>query len=167
MQINYAFATPRLEVNAWHNSNTLNALSQYVQTILTPNVTQYLPEFWQGEYTYQRAISWIKERDEEGTTLLIIEKDSHDILGFMILHEVDAPTKTYHIGYILAEIAWNQGYATELLIGLIDWAKAHHVMTLIGGVTSENKASIQVLKKCGFVLQKNHSQNEDIFILTL
>ena len=87
------FQTERLLVNEWHSvanqeSNPLD-LADVVRAILTTPVTRTLPEVWQGPYTVERARDWIKERDLEGTTLLVVERSSRRPIGLVVLFEED------------------------------------------------------------------------------
>ena len=77
-------------------------LAQVVFVLLTPSVTQSLPERWQGEYTTERASQWIEERDNEGTTLLVLERSSGTPIGLIILFENndDPRGRTIRLGYL-------------------------------------------------------------------
>jgi ribosomal-protein-alanine N-acetyltransferase len=72
------------------------------------------------------------------------------------------------IGYLLAESAWGQGYASELLEGFVDWCTTADISSVIGGVARENVASRRVLEKNGFdILPKTQNQHELIYELRL
>ena len=74
-------------------------------------------------------------------------------VGLTILADVprDEMTVDIRIGYIIAEQSWGRGLATELLAGLIEWARAKpSIHTLTGGVDLSNQASVQVLVNSGF-----------------
>ncbi len=89
-----SFATDRLIVGEWHSlpfsDQRQASLDQVVATMLTEPVTRTLPTAWQGSYTVSRAREWIKERDKEGTTLLVIDKSTNEPVGLLILNEMDS-----------------------------------------------------------------------------
>ena len=57
------------------------------------------------------------------------------------------------IGYGISEKYQNNGYATEAVKAVLEWAFNHPDVTAIEAETdSENAASKRVLEKCGFIL---------------
>jgi ribosomal-protein-alanine N-acetyltransferase len=166
-----SFDTDRLIVKEWRALIASDKdMAEAVVTILTPRVTQSLPEGWQGEYTADRASRWIAERDREGATLLVLDGSSKTPIGLMILSESEGEKsgRCVRIGYLLAESAWRQGFASELLEGFIDWCRTADISSVIGGVARENVASRRVLEKNGFdILPGTQNQHELIYELRL
>jgi RimJ/RimL family protein N-acetyltransferase len=174
-----SFVTHRLLVKEW---NSLSAedwerqpLSQVVITLLTQPVTRWLPTAWQGPYTEERALTWIDERDGEGTALLIIERSSRAPAGLVILLETNAEdvvgSTDVRLGYLLAESAWGKGIASEMLSGFVAWCRQQAAISSItGGVHRDNVASQRVLEKNGFLRVQNTNevtQDDWIFRLNL
>ncbi len=156
-----SFTTDRLVVAEWHSLSPPDrqhgSLAQVVATMLTEPVTRTLPTAWQGSYTVSRAREWVRERDKEGTTLLVIDKSTKEPVGLVILIEVDSENAIdgieVRLGYLLSEPAWGRGLATELVGGFVDWCRTQaSIATLAGGVDADNPASIRVLEKNGFRL---------------
>ena len=57
------------------------------------------------------------------------------------------------IGYGISEAYQNNGYATEAVKAVLEWAFAHPEVTAVEAETdSDNTASKRVLEKCGFAL---------------
>ena len=54
------------------------------------------------------------------------------------------------IGYGLAESARGQGYATEAVLGLLDWLAQGGVSEVVAECDPGNAPSIAVLRRCGF-----------------
>lgn len=54
------------------------------------------------------------------------------------------------IGYGLAESARGQGYATEAVLGLLDWLAEQGVSEVVAECDPGNAPSIAVLRRCGF-----------------
>lgn len=57
-------------------------------------------------------------------------------------------------GYVLAIDAWGLGYATEALMGIVDVARKLNLSHLYALCHPDNAASIRVLVKCGFRLER-------------
>lgn len=150
------FLTLRLSVGPWHGAADEHGidLSEAVAAILSPTTTRALPPAWQGEYTSERARRWIVERDGESPTLLVVDRYSGEPVGLMILYEDsnehDAQVQL-RIGYVIRESSWGSGIASELVSGLVDWARSQPpIGSIIAGVESQNAASARLLTKSGF-----------------
>lgn len=172
-----AFETERLHVDGWHSlSRDDDSLARAVATVLTERVTRSLPTSWQGGYTEERARDWIAERDAEGTTLLVVEQSTGQVVGFVILFETGAHSAPdgvgveVRVGYLLSEPTWGQGYASELIGGLVGWCRGRTaIYSLTGGVGRDNAASVRVLQKNGFhpVEDGEMEHQEQLFRLVL
>lgn len=167
----YEFTTGRLLVNEWHSIHSddwdQQELAVVVKNILTPEVTQSLPPSWQGNYTLERASDWIRERDEEGTTLLVTERSTRTAIGFIILFN-SADGRDIRLGYLLAETVWGKGIASELIRGFVEWCKKNTVSSVTAGVESDNAASKRVLEKNGFVAEPyTDNKSEQMFVLRI
>lgn len=167
------FSTERLLAGEWHSLDgdawKQQDLAVVVKEMLTERVTHTLPTAWQGTYTLDRARSWIEERDDEGTTLLAVEKASRQPIGLVILFESDScpAGADLRLGYLLVESAWGKGIASELIGGFVAWCRSNDVRSLAGGVERGNIASRRVLEKCGFVLDATSEPSEEqIFVLS-
>ena len=62
------------------------------------------------------------------------------------------------IGYALAKKEWRKGYATEACQAMIEVAKQCGVRQLRAPVHPQNRASMRVLKKCGFQVDSRASE---------
>ena len=173
------FETVRLSVREWHSLSSDDSqqqeLAQVVAAILTQPVTRSLPSAWQGSYTTERARAWIKERDSEGATLLVIDRVTHQPVGLMILLEIQAEEddrdREVRLGYVLSEYVWEQGIASELISGFVGWCSEQtSVASITGGVAQDNHASRRVLQKNGFQLVQSEdeiAQDEQLYRLRL
>jgi len=149
------FATVRLLVEPWNHcaENSGVDLPRLVAGMLTESTTRELPQPWRGDYSAERARSWIDERERESPTLLAVHRESGQPVGILIVFEnlTETSSVDVRIGYLITEAAWGQGFATELVGGLSSWARAQpSIHTLTGGVASTNRASARVLVKNGF-----------------
>lgn len=173
-----SFETDRLLVKEWHSLTPgdwqRRDLGAVVAGMLTEQVTRALPETWQGPYSPERARAWIRERDEEGPTTLVVDKATGNAVGMMILHVSQAPDERVgsevRLGYLLAEGAWGKGFASELVAGFIAWCRGHtHISSIAAGVAWDNPASRRVLEKNDFsaVQTKDDGEGEQLFRLHL
>ena len=89
----------------------------------------------------------------------VMEKSSGEMIGWAglkFMNEVTNGHKDfYDAGYRFRPEFWGKGYATEATNAWIDYAKNQlNIHTLYASAHTENIASQNVLKKCGF-LQKD------------
>lgn len=158
------FETDRLLVGEWHTPrlapSSLQNLADIVAGILTEPVTRSLPETWGGPYSVERALRWIAERDEEGTTLLVVERSTAKAAGLVILFELESDQGAeVRLGYLLTEPFWDKGLASELIAGLVRWCRDRGgIHSIAGGVARDNPASKRVLEKAGF--HSDHAADE-------
>ncbi|SOH93303.1 Protein N-acetyltransferase, RimJ/RimL family [Monaibacterium marinum] len=147
------FETARLTAHHWLPDLTdpgrRTALEQVLATILTPAVLQHLPPPLHLGAENNAIANWITARASKADVMLITPTGSNTPIGLM-LHALNAEQCTMYIGYLFAQTAWGQGYATELVSGLIATLHQHPKLRLIGGVSRDNPASARVLKKVGF-----------------
>jgi len=143
------FTTPRLTISSWWDLVCCNdsklTLAQTVLDILTPKVTASLPESWQDINHIEDALIWMNDRANESCFLVVQESLNDHVIGFVFLHELaqELPQKTImsdkvkselHLGYLLAEDYWGKGFASELIAGLVESAKASgEIKSFIGG----------------------------------
>lgn len=163
----------------WHSLSSSDwqqqELAHAVAAILTEPVTRSLPASWQGSYTIERSLDWIKERDREGATLLAIDKSTRQALGLMILFGMEAEESNtdadVRLGYLLSEVTWGKGIASELVHGFVSWCRRQaSISSIAGGVAVDNPASKRVLEKNGFELIQSEDevvQDEHLFRLNL
>lgn len=170
----WTYSTDRLLVKEWHSLTSDDwqeqDLAVLVKSILTPQVTRYLPPSWQAPYTLERAEAWIAERDDEGVTLLAVEKSSGNAIGIVILFESDKDQygSDLRLGYMLAESSWGKGLASELINGFVIWCRKNNIRSVTGGVEDDNIASRRVLEKCGFIqIPSDERAREQLFVLQI
>jgi len=167
-----SFRTDRLLVQPWHDPVDDGwpsvELATAVAGLLTEPVTRHLPDSWHGPYSIDRATQWIAERDNESPTLLVLNRSMQAPVGLVFLFESNGPGSSgadseaddktanlvdIRLGYLLAESAWGRGLATELLGGLVCWAREQAMIgSITGGVAPANGASRRVLERLGFSL---------------
>ena len=159
-----SICTDRLVAAEWHTLADRHGLDvvSIVSRVLTPATTQALPPEWHGNFDRERATRFVAARDQESPTLLVVEQHTILPVGIMILFEsvdeIDSDGVDVRLGYVLAEPVWGRGIASELVSGLIEWARAQpSIVTLSGGVAHDNVASTRVLTRNGFVATDSHA----------
>ena len=142
-----------------------------LSALLTPAVTEFLPEPMRFAGGPNEIESWVSARNEESDVFSVRDRTTQAFLGLLILGPSRDATGalTVRLGFLLAEKAWGQGYATELVKGLVGWCEKQAVpVQLLGGVEAGNAASAAVLIKAGFTRAADMSTGEtDTFRLIL
>ncbi len=117
-----------------------------------PTVTRYMS--WPTHRTVAdtRAFLAWSEADWElwpaGSYLIYSRKTNGLLLGGTgLTFKTPASAVT---GYVLAQDAWGQGFATESLLAMVELARQTGVRRLEAICHAEHRASAHVLEKCGF-----------------
>lgn len=143
------FETDRLSVVHWAYTIAVpvarRGLFKQLLDLLTPAVIAHLPPFF--DLSDQNIDQWIDARAAESDIYLIRETGTDAIIGLLFL--TPPINNDIHLGYLFEQSTWGQGYATELLAGLVSHVPKTGVC-LLGGVERKNPASAHVLRKTGF-----------------
>ncbi|SFD50177.1 GNAT family N-acetyltransferase [Pseudoalteromonas denitrificans] len=161
----FTFETARLKISNVRANMELGTskpeLRSSIIRLLTPSVVKSLPPYFHDIKTEIHADAWLTKMLTESHLYMISHNDSKAIIGFLFLFESD--NTTAHLGYLLGENFWSQGFGSELLFGLIENCRTEQLIKkLIGGVDIENTASAKLLEKVGFVAS-SHSDTNTIF----
>lgn len=153
------FETTRIRVTSLNavvaDPRRLSTVARELVGVLTPAVLQPLPEALQLPDTLNAVQDWVAQRTLDSEVHLVSDRSSAKVLGLLMLAPFNEPERvtTVHVGYLLAESAWGQGYASELIAGLVACYQSHgQTVQLLGGVAAGHRASSKVLQKNGFVL---------------
>ena len=96
------------------------------------------------------SCSQISQLNSESAWLYSLKDGAH--IGELCFKGLSADGVA-EIGYGISEEYQNNGYATEVVKAVLEWAFSHpEVIAIEAETESENAASISVLKKCGFAL---------------
>lgn len=110
-------------------------------------MVRWLPGGFQGTTDEAGRRAFLDMLSAEAEAVALISQDGG--IGLLILSRPQPGSAERHIGYLLAQSAWGQGLASELLRAVQDMFRASGVV-LSGGVMDENAASARVLEKAGF-----------------
>jgi RimJ/RimL family protein N-acetyltransferase len=117
-------------------------------------------------YTPDKALACIERgnaRAREGRCVdfAIILKESGRLIGDTVLWQIDRMHRRADLGVIIAREQWGQGYGTEVLRAVIDFAfKVLDLHRVDGGCLSWNAASARMMEKCGLVREGVRRQRE-------
>ena len=143
----FRFSTARLTVAPVPEGAPEADFIAETTAVLSSRVTAFLPPALQFGDDPDASRHWLISARREGV-LLSVRTHDDKLVGFCLLGVSES---TAHLGYLFAEAAWGQGFATELVQGLVRHLRATgSIAALKAGVPSGNTASARVLVKAGF-----------------
>lgn len=83
-----------------------------------------------------------------GAQFAVVSKSDQRLVGDVYIKKEE---DTFWIGYTISPSFKRQGYAYEIANSMILWIKQQGDFEIRAGVAPENKASVQLLEKLGFV----------------
>jgi len=101
----------------------------------------------------ENLIEWFNKGFKQKQAIFwgIVLKGNSELIGFCKC-EIEIPKIRADLGYDLSPDYWNKGIMTEALDPIIDYAfHTLNVNRIEGAVSTDNKGSIRVLEKSGFV----------------
>lgn len=99
--------------------------------------------------TEDAALDWIERRtSDDQHVFAILLANTGEFIGSIGL---GGPREMPYVGYWIGRPYWNQGYATEAVQGLIEYARWRGIPSLQADTFPNNPASARVLAKAGFV----------------
>lgn len=127
--------------------NNLN-VSRYMNSVPHP-YTMKDAEWFIGD-----CIEKQKEKPRKSYEFAIESRETGEFMGGVGVSGIDYDSGTANLGYWLAEEHWRQGYMTEVVEKLIEFAfRKLKLRRLAIPVFVENKASNGLAKKLGFTLE--------------
>jgi len=89
------------------------------------------------------------------------DKETGSFVGDCGLRIMESDHRLAQIGYTVATLHWNKGYASEAITALTDYAfAAFPLHRITASVDPRNAASCRVLEKAGFVKEAHFRQSE-------
>ena len=122
-----------------------------------PKVTKYIG--WNQSKQFEdtlRLIQGMIEKESEGSRQYasIVHKDSGKIIGNCMVFNFNREAKHGEIGYVINSKYWNNGYCSEVIKIISDYAFEYlKLHKLHARVVDTNRASSKVLEKNGFELE--------------
>lgn len=125
-----------------------------------------------GKYTapirwpnLEHAATWYHRRRVDvlagrAKQFVIVTKDKGGVIGTSVLFNIDATHRNAEIGYALSRDFWSQGYVSEAVTEVIDYAfGALELHRLNASIDPRNTASANVLLRFGFTLEGTTRQS--------
>jgi len=129
-----------------------NKFYEDIIQILKDNEAHNLPAYYYNIDTVEDAKDWLEFMNGELDLFFIQGKYSQNTIGFIFIHTL--PNNQSHIGYLLSKEYWNTGVITEVLMEFMKYVdEIKKWNNILAGVENSNSASIELLKKLGFILK--------------
>ena len=96
----------------------------------------------------------------------IVLPETRELIGHVGFHgppginSLKAPDAV-EVGYTIFREHRRQGYATEAVVGLLDWARAEGIHRFVASVGPGNEPSLAIVRRLGFVEVGRHWDDED------
>lgn len=154
------FETPRLIIRDYEAAD----LDGYYHLKHDPQTMYYLQDirlntFEEGEQDFRVVL---EDQDSPERTFYffhIILKETGETIGssgYTVKDRTPAG-KLVHAGYFFYPQFWGQGYATEALLRILQFAfEEDGVYRVTTGCLAENKGSERVMQKCGMIREAEH-----------
>ena len=150
----------------------LDALLEGHRAEATELIRATLPGGWPTEQTlpFLRLRREQMERDPDCAKWLvraIVLRDASVMIGHSGFHGppgLNAPGRAgaLELGYAIFADYRNQGYATEAVTALMEWARAEYGVTgFVASIEPDNAPSLTIVRKLGFVQTGDHWDEED------
>ena len=158
--------TDRLNIRGFQKEDALFAFS----ICNDPEMGQYLTDASNGktDEEYLRILEGLGD-DDECCYLIAELKETHERIGTCsFIPSEDG--EIYDIAYCVHKKYWRNGYATEMIKGMIKHAKSNGAKKITVKIDEDNEASNGVVNKLGFhvakkgtyIRQGTHSEAVDL-----
>lgn len=146
--------TERLLLRPFKTSDTKDVFEGWERDA---DVAKYM--FWCSHNDIERTKEWIsfelgQINKDDWYRFAFILKETKELIGTGLIY-YEEEVKGWEIGYNLAKKYWGNGYATEGMKNIIQFARENlNIKEIIGRCAKENPASGNVMKKLGFQYEK-------------
>lgn len=122
------------------------------------DVAKYM--FWSSHNDIEKTKEWISFEisqiaKDDWYRFAIILKETKELIGTGLIY-YEEEVKAWEIGYNLGRKYWENGYTTEAMNKIIEFARETlKIKEIVGRYAKENPASGNVMKKLGFQYEKD------------
>ena len=159
--------TQRLEIRRLIHSD----LSDILDIHSVQKVNRFIPyQTWQNMDDALTWFDYVEQRraDDIAEQFVIIRLSDQRLVGTCLAFDFDAQRKEIEFGYVLSPKHWGQGYLVEAMQGftaaLSDTLALNSVKAC---VDKANTASLNLLTKLGFEVDKGKPNDKDAGLLVL
>lgn len=138
---NYELADKLFCTNMWFDKVNGKYLSDPTEEFVDDNYCQAVDDMYNSPNGYYFIITRICDNSRIGSFCAFPDETEQII----------------DIGYCIHQLYWRQGYATECLKMIIEWAQTQNFTTITAEVAKDNIASCKLLEKFNFKIKKESS----------
>lgn len=119
-----------------------------------PDVSKYM--FWCSHNDIEKTKEWVKYEIGQISSntwyrWAVTEKQTGVLMGTGLIY-FEPEYSLFEVGYNFGKQFWGQGFATEAMGEIINFAKNNlQIRELVGRYAKDNPASGNILKKLGFI----------------
>lgn len=137
-------ATDRLIIRRFNIYDT----EELYRILSNKRVMQYIEPI----YNYDKTAAFIDNcaMCEPPKVFAIEQKSTNSIVGYLIYHLYDSDS--YEIGWVIDDKFWSQGFASEITVAMIDYAKKTDVRSLVIECDSDQIVTRHIAEKYNFKL---------------
>ncbi|MEZ4703959.1 MAG: GNAT family N-acetyltransferase [Bdellovibrionota bacterium] len=108
-------------------------------------------------------LKWREEGRQACGVWCVETKDSKEFVGWVMLRQTqDADPE---LGYMIHKPSWGRGYATEVALGMLGYARQNQsISKVIARCSSNNPASTRVLTKIGMTKVPDQPNERDSWL---
>ena len=123
-----------------------------------PDVAKYM--MWESHNDIEKTRAWIADEicniaKDDWYRWALIKKETEELIGTCLIYYSDEES-SYVVGYNLSKKFWGNGYTTEAMKRVLEFARNDLGLKLITGSHSvENPASGKVMEKIGMVYNQD------------
>lgn len=146
--------TERLLLRPFRQEDAQNVLDTWESD---PDVAKYM--FWTSHNDIEKTKEWlafeIGQIDKPDWYRFAAERtDTHELIGTVLIY-YEKEADSWEIGYNFGKRYWGQGYATEAMRCVLEFAQTKlGVAAAVGRYAKDNPASGRVMEKLGFQYEK-------------
>lgn len=147
--------TARLTLRPFRQDDAQNVLATWESD---REVAKYM--FWTSHNDIEKTKKWLdleisKIDKQDWYRFAVEEKSSHKLIGTALIY-YEEEVEAWEIGYNFGKRYWGQGYATEAVRCILDFAQTKlGVVEVAGRYAKDNPASGRVMEKLGFQYEKD------------
>jgi [ribosomal protein S5]-alanine N-acetyltransferase len=130
-----------------------------------------VPDDWPDEHDRRFLAFRLRQMGEEparGPWLVrgIVLPETRQLIGHVGFHGPPGinslrAADAVEIGYTIFPEHRRNGYATEAVVALLDWARGQGIHRFVASVGPENEPSLKIVRRLGFVEVGRHWDDED------
>jgi len=148
--------TPQLETERLilRTFNEMDVEAVYYGWETDPDVAKYM--MWESHNDIERTKEWLTKEiinidKDDWYRWALVEKKTGQLIGTSLIYYSEEESN-YVLGYNLSKAFWNQGFTTEAMRAVLEFARdVLKVKTVTAAHAIENPTSGNVMKKIGMV----------------